>query len=274
MFTLGIDIGSTSSKAVILKNGKEIIAQTVVQAGTGSSGPKRVLDEIFALSGFSWKDLAASVVTGYGRFSVEQIKDQMSEITCHACGVAFLMPRARTIIDIGGQDVKAIGLNQKGTLTKFYMNDKCAAGTGRFLEVMAKVLETELSAMGTLHFTSKNPAQVSSTCTVFAESEVISLLSKGVSKEDIVAGVHQSVAVKACALANRVGIHDDVVICGGVAGNLGVVASIAQILGHQVQIVPNPQLSGALGAALIAAENVLSRSAGIDPRGAGIDPFA
>jgi predicted CoA-substrate-specific enzyme activase len=265
MFTLGIDIGSTSSKAVILKNGKEIIAQTVIQAGTGSSGPKRVMDEIFSLAGLSWKDLAASVVTGYGRFSVEQIKSQMSEITCHARGVAFLMPNARTIIDIGGQDVKAIGLNHKGMLTKFYMNDKCAAGTGRFLEVMAKVLEIELSAMGDIHFISRRPAQVSSTCTVFAESEVISLLSKGVPKEDIVAGVHQSVAVKACALANRVGIHDDVAICGGVAGNLGVVDSIAQTLGHQVHIVPNPQLSGALGAAILAAENVARGSASIDP---------
>jgi predicted CoA-substrate-specific enzyme activase len=265
MFTLGIDIGSTSSKAVILKNGKEIIAQTVIQAGTGSSGPKRVMDEIFPLAGLTWENLAASVVTGYGRFSVEQIKDQMSEITCHARGVAFLMPNARTIIDIGGQDVKAIGLNHKGALTKFYMNDKCAAGTGRFLEVMSKILETELSAMGALHFTSKHPAQVSSTCTVFAESEVISLLSKGVSKEDIIAGVHQSVAVKACALANRVGIHDDVVICGGVAGNLGVVDSIAQTLGHQVHIVPNPQLSGALGAAILAAENVVRGGGSIDP---------
>jgi predicted CoA-substrate-specific enzyme activase len=230
------------------------------------------MDEIFNLAGFSWETLAASVVTGYGRFSVEQIKDQMSEITCHACGVAFLMPKARTIIDIGGQDVKAIGLNDKGVLTKFYMNDKCAAGTGRFLEVMAKVLETELSAMGDIHFTSKHPAQVSSTCTVFAESEVISLLSKGVPKEDIVAGVHQSVATKACALANRVGVKEDVVICGGVAGNLGVVDAIARMLGHQVHIVPNPQLSGALGAAILAAENVRT-GAGANNAG-GADPFA
>jgi predicted CoA-substrate-specific enzyme activase len=187
---------------------------------------------------------------------VEQIKQQMSEITCHAKGVVFLMPQARTIIDIGGQDVKAIGLNDKGTISKFYMNDKCAAGTGRFLEVMARVLEVNLADMGDIHFTSKHPAQVSSTCTVFAESEVISLLSKDTPNEDIVAGVHQSVAAKASALAYRAGVCDEVVMCGGVARNLGVVKALSQSLGREVHIVPHPQISGALGAALMAAETI------------------
>jgi predicted CoA-substrate-specific enzyme activase len=257
MLTLGVDIGSASSKAVILKDGKEIVTQAVIQAGTGSSGPKRVLDEVFQASKLDWKDLDNSIVTGYGRFSVEEIPNQYSEITCHAKGVGFLMPNAHTIIDIGGQDVKAISLNERGLIERFFMNDKCAAGTGRFLEVMARVLEISLSEMGDIHFTSKNPANVSSTCTVFAESEVISLLSKEVRKEDIVAGVHASVASKAIALVNRVGIKDDVVMCGGVARNAGVVDAISKTLGKEIKIVPNAQLSGALGAALIATEQFL-----------------
>lgn len=254
MLTLGVDVGSASSKAVILQNGKNIIAQAAVQAGTGSSGPGRVLEGVFKMSGIGWGDLNASVVTGYGRFSVERIKHQVSEITCHAKGVSFLMPGARTIIDIGGQDVKSISLDSKGAITKFYMNDKCAAGTGRFLEVMARVLELDLADMGEIHFTSQHPAQVSSTCTVFAESEVISLLSKGIAREDIVAGVHYSVAAKACALAQRAGVQDEVVMCGGVAANRGVVDAIEHTLQHKLHIMPNPQLSGALGAALFATE--------------------
>ncbi|MDR1242998.1 MAG: acyl-CoA dehydratase activase [Deltaproteobacteria bacterium] len=259
MLTLGIDIGSASSKAVILADGQTIVSQRVIQAGTGSSGPQRVLDAVFKKSGFSWDDFDNSVVTGYGRFSIEEVKNQVSEITCHAKGVAFLVPGVHTIIDIGGQDVKAISLDDRGFISKFFMNDKCAAGTGRFLEVMSRVLELDLSAMGDLHFQSRHPAQVSSTCTVFAESEIISLLSKGTPKEDIVAGVHYSTAVKAVALANRVGLRDEVVMCGGVASNRGVVDAISKSLNRKVSIAPLAQLSGALGAALIAAEEVRRR---------------
>jgi predicted CoA-substrate-specific enzyme activase len=259
MMTLGIDIGSASSKAVILQDGQKIVAQRVVQAGTGSSGLRRVLDMVFADSGLSWDDLDNSVVTGYGRFSVEEVKNQVSEITCHAKGAFFLVPTARTIIDIGGQDVKAISLDDRGFIVKFFMNDKCAAGTGRFLEVMARVLELDLGDMGDIHFRSRHPAQVSSTCTVFAESEVISLLAGGTPKEDIVAGVHYSTAAKAAALANRVGVRDDVVMCGGVAANRGVVDAISRALKTNLVVAPSPQLSGALGAALIAAEEVRKR---------------
>ena len=256
MYTMGIDVGSSSSKAVILRDGSEVVAEAVVQAGTGSSGPGRVLEEIAARSGLKVQDMAFILATGYGRSNLPMADKQMSEITCHAKGVFFEEPAARTIIDIGGQDVKAIALDDRGGIRQFYMNDKCAAGTGRFLEVMSRVLEVPLEEMGQYHFRSKTPAQVSSTCTVFAESEVISLLSRGTAKEDIIAGVHFSVAAKACALAQRVGVRREVVLCGGAAKNGGVADAIEKELGEPLVVARNPQLTGALGAALLAYEEM------------------
>lgn len=254
MYTMGIDVGSSSSKAVILRNGIEIAAEAVVQAGTGSSGPNRVLEQIQKCSGLAPEDISFILATGYGRASLKIADKQMSEITCHAKGVFIQNPQARTIIDIGGQDAKAISLDDNGDIRQFYMNDKCAAGTGRFLEVMSRVLEVGLDEMAEYHFRSKHPAPVSSTCTVFAESEVISLLSQGTPKEDIIAGVHFSVAAKACALAQRVGIHSQVVMCGGVALNSGVADAIQKELGEHLIVAHQPQLTGALGAARLAYE--------------------
>ena len=190
MYTLGIDVGSASSKAVILEDGKRVAASAVIQSGTGTSGPGRVMELVFDGLDISQKDMDYIVATGYGRFAVPFANKQMSEITCHTKGIHHLIPDARTIIDIGGQDAKAIRLDHKGNILKFVMNDKCAAGTGRFLDVMSRVLEIGLQEMGDAHFKADCPANVSSTCTVFAESEVISQLSKGVSKENIAAGVH------------------------------------------------------------------------------------
>ena len=153
MYTLGIDIGSASSKAVILKDGAEITASAVIQAGTGTSGPGRVMDELFRNIDLEPQDMDFTVATGYGRFSVENADKQISEITCHAKGIYYLIPEARTIIDIGGQDAKAIQLDAKGNIQKFVMNDKCAAGTGRFLDVMARVLEIPLKAVSYTHLT-------------------------------------------------------------------------------------------------------------------------
>lgn len=254
MFTMGIDVGSASSKVVILEDGSCIVAAEVVQVGTGSSGPQRALEAAFSKAGLSMKDMSKIVATGYGRFAFEEADKQISEISCHAKGIFFLVPTARTIIDIGGQDAKAIRLDSKGNVKQFFMNDKCAAGTGRFLEVMARVLETTLEEMEQLDSLATEPATVSSTCTVFAESEVISQLSKGVAKENIVAGVHQSVASKACGLAYRGGLEEDIVMTGGVAKNGGVVRAVSKELKKQVIVAPNPQTTGALGAALFAYE--------------------
>ena len=254
MYTMGIDIGSASSKIVILKDGREIEVAQVVQAGTGTSGPKRVLEETVSNTKLTLADMAYIVATGYGRCSVSYANQQISEITCHGKGIAHLNPGARTIIDIGGQDAKAIQLDQNGLIQKFAMNDKCAAGTGRFLEVMSRVLEIKLEDMADAHFKASDPAAVSSTCTVFAESEVISLLSQGVDLNNIVAGVHRSIANKACSLVYRIGLQQEVVMCGGVAQDLGVVDAIEQELKCKVTVAQNPQITGALGAALLAYE--------------------
>lgn len=255
MYTLGIDIGSSSSKAVILKDGTELVSSAAIQVGTGTSGPGRVMEAVFENTGLKLEDMDYTVATGYGRFSVTCADKQISEISCHAKGIYYLIPTARTIIDIGGQDAKAILLTEKGNIAQFYMNDKCAAGTGRFLDVMSRVLEIPLDKMGEAHFRAREWAFVSSTCTVFAESEVISQLSRGIPREDIVAGVHKSVATKSCSLVRRCGeIKNDVVMCGGVAQNGGVVDAIEKELGQKITVAPNPQITGALGAALLAHE--------------------
>ena len=255
VYTLGIDIGSSSSKALILADGKDIVSSAAIQVGTGTSGPGRVMEEVFRDTGLSLEDIAFTVATGYGRFSVKEADKQISEITCHAKGIFHLIPGARTIIDIGGQDAKAIRLGDNGNILQFYMNDKCAAGTGRFLDVMSRVLEIPLDNMGDAHFKATEWAAVSSTCTVFAESEVISQLSNGVPRENIVAGVHKSVATKTCALVRRCGeLQQEVVMCGGVAKNPGAVDAMEKALGVKITVAPNPQITGALGAALLAWE--------------------
>lgn len=257
MYTMGVDVGSASSKVVILEDGIRVVVQKVVQLGTGSSGPQRVLEEAFAESGLRMEDMTRVVATGYGRFSFEQADRQVSEISCHAKGIHHLVPSARTIIDIGGQDAKAIKLDEKGGVSQFFMNDKCAAGTGRFIDVMARVLEVTISEMQDYDAKATGIAPISSVCTVFAESEVISQLSQNTPKENIIAGVHASVAVKACGLAHRGGVVPDVVMSGGVAQNAGVVRAISRELKQPVIVAPNPQVAGALGAALYAYEDAV-----------------
>ena len=251
---MGVDVGSASSKVLILKDGKDIVAAEVVQVGTGSSGPQKALEKAYEVSGLTREDISYIVATGYGRFNFPGADKQISEISCHAKGIVFLVPTARTIIDIGGQDAKAIRLDDKGGIKQFFMNDKCAAGTGRFLEVMARVLETTLDEMAGLDEQATDTAPISSTCTVFAESEVISQLSNGVSRNNIIKGVHFSVASRACGLAYRGGVEKDVVMTGGVAKNAGVVRAVAGVLKTDVIVAPNPQTTGALGAALFAYE--------------------
>ena len=252
MYVLGLDVGSASSKVVILDGDKNIVSSSVFQVGTGSSGPSRALDEALGKINLTLDDMKKIVATGYGRYAFEKADKQISEISCHAKGVCHLIPTARTIIDIGGQDAKAIRLDNNGMVSQFFMNDKCAAGTGRFLEVMSRVLEIDITQMAEYDSRATEVVNVSSTCTVFAESEVISHLSNNVPKENIIAGIHASVASKACGLAYRTGLEDDIVMGGGVAQNAGVVRAISRELRRPVIVAPNPQITGALGAALFA----------------------
>lgn len=263
MYTLGVDIGSTASKAVILKNGNEIFKMALVPVGAGTSGPSRVLKELFDGRGIQEQDIEMTVATGYGRFNYKQADRQISELSCHAKGVHFLMPSARTIIDIGGQDAKALKLDDTGKLINFVMNDKCAAGTGRFLDVMANVLEARIDELGDLSNQAEGMVEISSTCTVFAESEVISQLANGTKREDIIAGISKSIAKRVGSLAYRVGVEKDVVMTGGVARNSGVVNMMETVLHTDIQVTDYPQFTGAIGAALYAYEEIKSKKVGV-----------
>lgn len=252
IYTMGIDVGSTASKCVILKDGGEIVAKSLVSVGAGTSGPARAIAEVLDAAGMKKEDMAFILATGYGRNSLDDIADcQMSELSCHARGAFFLFPEVHTVIDIGGQDVKILAI-ENGMMMNFAMNDKCAAGTGRFLDVMARVLEVKVEELAGLGAQSTKDVAISSTCTVFAESEVISQLANGSDKRDIINGIHKSVASRVVGLANRIGVRDAVVMTGGVAQNGGVVSALQEMLGHPIHTSPLTQYNGALGAALNA----------------------
>ena len=253
---MGVDIGSSTSKCVIMRSGADIIASSVFQGGTGTSGPDKAVQAALDEAGMQPDSIDFIVATGYGRNTYQIADKTYSELSCHARGAVFLFPGARAVIDIGGQDCKAMKLTQDGKLDGFSMNDKCAAGTGRFLEVMARVLETGLPELGELGSKAESVIDITSTCTVFAESEVISQLSKGVDKRSLAAGIHRSVAVKAAGVAKRLNIEPPVFFTGGVAQNAGVRSALSQELGMKVFSDLRAQLAGAIGAALLASAGV------------------
>lgn len=250
-YTMGIDIGSSACKAVILKDGDEIVGTFKVAVGTGTTGPNRAFEGVLESAGLSADEIDYVLATGYGRNTFERADAQMSELSCHAKGANHLFPDVRTVIDIGGQDVKVIQIDH-GAMVNFQMNDKCAAGTGRFLDVMARILEVDVSDLASLAAQSTKKIAISSTCTVFAESEVISQLANGEKKEDVVNGIHYAITARVVGLARRVGIRDRVVMTGGVAQNAGVVKALQDQLEHEVSTSPLSQYVGALGAALYA----------------------
>lgn len=251
----GIDSGSTSTDVVIIDRDKNIIAQSILPTGAGAAaGADRALDEALAQAGLSRSDINATVTTGYGRTAIKLGDQSITEITCHAKGAYFLDPSVRTIIDIGGQDSKVIRLDENGNVINFVMNDKCAAGTGRFLELMARTLELSLDDMSRLGLEWKEDVTISSMCTVFAESEVVSLIAENRTPADIIHGLNRSVATKTCALCRRVGGEESYMMTGGVSKNRGVVSEIEKILGVKLHISDKAQLNGALGAALFALE--------------------
>lgn len=250
MVTLGIDIGSTTSKAVVLKDGQEILASSIVIATVGTDGVSQAIEDVLGDSGLGMEEIGYKVATGYGRQTYQGADFQVSELTCHALGVHHLCPDVRTVIDIGGQDAKVLALNDQGRMVNFVMNDKCAAGTGRFLDVMANILKLDISRLEEEAAKAEKPANISSTCTVFAESEVISQLANGTAIPDLVAGICQSVATRVASLARRAGVKEQVCMSGGVARNGGVRQAMARELGVEIVFHPMAQLMGALGAAL------------------------
>ena len=256
MITAGLDIGSATAKVVIL-NKKVVLFHGVLPTG---AYVERVGEKIFALSlektGLTVNDVARVVSTGYGRNSISFARKAVTEITCHAIGAHFLFPDARTVIDIGGQDSKAIAINGAGEVTNFVMNDKCAAGTGRFIEVMSGVLEVPIEDMGAVSIKSRKPCSITSICTVFAESEVISLRAHKASVEDIIAGIHKSIGKRVANMARSIEYAKPIVFSGGVAKNDGMCKAIEAELKTELLIWKEPQIVGALGAALYARNMV------------------
>ena len=262
MYVLGIDSGSTSTNAVIMDQDRTIKAFSVVRTGAKSGeSADRVLKDVLEKAGLSRADIAWIVSTGYGRVSIPFADENVTEISCHGKGAHYFNPKIRTILDIGGQDSKAIRLSEQGEVKDFVMNDKCAAGTGRFLEMIARTLEISLDELGAIALTSTENIEITSMCSVFAESEVISLIANNKEKNDIANGVCGAIANKAYGLLRRVGLEPDFMMTGGVAKNPGVVRAVEQKLGAKLYICEEPEIVGATGAALYALEQIAPDSA-------------
>jgi len=258
MLVGGCDVGSATGKAVIMRN-HEIISYEIIPSTTKPELTARtVMDMALKKANLSSiSELDYIVGTGYGRLKVPFANENISEITCHARGAQWLLPTVRTVVDIGGQDCKVMSLGENGKVLEFVMNDRCAAGTGRFFEAMARVLDCGLQGLSELALQGKNPATISSQCSVFAESEVITLVNEGKELSDIVAGLHASIASRLNSMVRKVGLVEDVVLTGGCAKNDGLARALEDKLGVTVKKLPlDPQIAGAIGAALIAAERV------------------
>ena len=233
--------------------------ETLLASVVGPTGAEhrklanKVMEDALAQLNLSFDDITYVVATGYGRINVPFADKQITEISCHAKGVASLLPTVRTVIDIGGQDCKGIKLS-KGKAVDFVMNDKCAAGTGRFLEVIAEALGVELEDMGKLSIAAKDAAEISNTCTVFAELEVVSKLAEGIPLEELIAGLHEAIATRIYGMVNKLKIEKDVAVTGGGAKNIGLVRALETKLGYPVLIPSEPLLTGAIGAALLGRD--------------------
>jgi predicted CoA-substrate-specific enzyme activase len=253
----GVDIGARSTE-VVLFDGAQVVEQGIADSGhRPSENAGALLGRTLASAGLSADDISSAVATGYGRNYFRSADRVLSEIICHATGVAYLYPGARTVIDIGGQDSKMIHLDGNGMPTDFTMNDRCAAGTGKFIEMTGQTLGTPLDAMGEITRGHSDAAEISSMCAVFAESEIVGLLQQDTPPETILRGVFRSVAARTLAMAGPNTIRPRLVFTGGVARNGGVVRAIAAETGLEVTVPPEPQITGALGAAIAASRHRL-----------------
>jgi len=252
MRTAGIDIGSITAKAAVLEDGVIVGTRVGFTGYNAGLAGRKIFEELVRELGIDPGSIERIVSTGYGRNSVDFAHKSMTEIICHGAGAHFLNPLVRTVVDVGGQDSKALVLDASGRVTDFVMNDKCAAGTGRFLEVMARALEADLDAFGEISLRAEKPARISSICTVFAESEVISLISTGEHRENIIAGIHESVASRVYAMAQRLDVQAPLMMTGGVARNIGVVRALEKRFGIPVEVTTYAQVNGAIGAAVLA----------------------
>jgi predicted CoA-substrate-specific enzyme activase len=256
LYYAGVDIGAITAKAAIFSAEGELVAAVVSPAGYNrSEAAQRVLELTLQEAGLTRDAVTRLVATGYGRVQVPGADRTVTEITCHARGAHWLCRDVGTVIDIGGQDSKGIAVDKNGKVLDFVMNDKCAAGTGRFLEVMAHALELDLTDFGALSTAAERRAKISSTCTVFAESEVVTHLASGTPREEIIAGIHESIAARILSMVGRIPLRDVVVLTGGVSQNQGVVQMLQEKMAREIFVPALAQSAGAIGAALIAKEH-------------------
>lgn len=257
MIVAGVDAGSRALKLVLFDAARgEVLAGARKRSGVEKPGlAEQVLDELLAEKGLGRDDLGFVVATGYGRHNLELADLTVTEITCHAAGVRHVVPDARTIVEVGGQDSKLIRLDENGHVRDFSMNDRCAAGTGRFLEMVAERFDLPLEELGELAGKGENPAAISSMCVVFAETEIIGLLASGARPEDVLDGVQNALSGRIATMAGR-GVEEPVVFTGGVALIPGMERALSTVLKRPVTVAPDPQMTGALGAALKAAREV------------------
>jgi len=256
-YVAGIDAGSTYTKAVLIGSDRSLLATTVIMTGFNIvKAAQKAYQALLESARMSAEDVAYLVGTGYGRYNITFGNTQVTEISCHARGAHYLFPDTRTVLDMGGQDTKAIRVNERGEVLDFCMNDKCAAGTGRFIEGAARALDLEVGEVGEISLRSNNPVKISSTCAVFAETEVLEQLAWGNSIEDVLYGVHSSIAARAIGLLRRVGIERELTFTGGVSLNRGMVRCLEEQLGMKLNTHPLTMYCGAIGAALYGLEKI------------------
>jgi predicted CoA-substrate-specific enzyme activase len=258
MIVGGLDIGSTTGKAVVMKDGDIVASHLIATTPVPQKTASLVMDETIAKAGLSSLEQLDNIVsTGYGRLQIDFASENVSEISCHAKGAHWMAPSTRTVVDIGGQDCKVISVSEKGTVLNFVMNDRCAAGTGRFFEAMARALSCGLEGISSLDNQGEEPCTISSQCSVFAESEVVTLVNEGTDLKSIIAGINFSVASRLNTMVRRVGLVDDLVLTGGCSKNDGLAQALASKLKGDICGLPqDPQIAGAVGAALFAAEKL------------------
>ncbi len=258
IYAAGIDVGSTQTKGIIINDRLEILARALTDTGAYvSKVAVRCFEEVLQTSGVKREDVAYVVGTGYGRYKVTFGDAQITEISCHARGATYLFPNTRTVIDMGGQDAKGIKTGEDGDVKDFVMNDKCAAGTGRFLANAAEALGMGLGDIGEISLKAKHPVRLTTVCTVFVESDIMSYLAQNKKIEDILGGVHSAIAARTISLVRRVGIEPEVTFTGGVSKNIGMVRALEEKLGMKLNVSPDSHFVGALGASILALERAL-----------------
>lgn len=258
-YAAGVDVGSTQTKAIVINEGGEISGRALIPTGANvTQAAEKAFLEALENGKIQEPEVEYVVGTGYGRYRVTFGNTQITEISCHARGAVHMFPGTRTVLDMGGQDTKAIRIGVSGEIVDFCMNDKCAAGTGRFLGAAAAALDIPLDQLGATALRAERPVRISTTCTVFAESEVLSWVGKGKKIEDILLGVHQSIAARSIGLLRRVGIEPQITFTGGVARNIGMIKALQDGLGTVLNYNDESHFIGALGAALFAMDHILS----------------